>query len=147
MATHSSILTWRIPSTKEPGGYGPWDRKESDTIERQFLSLSFDRWDWVIHVLHFCLALLEHLLLEHSCHTVGKPMGIPHKEEPQSWPSSYLTARINLPVMRGTHPEHGCSQHQWANPNNVEWSSDNMPPSCQAFLLRWILVRRRFLIH
>ena len=23
MATHSSILIWRIPWTEEPGGYGP----------------------------------------------------------------------------------------------------------------------------
>ena len=24
MATHSSILAWRIPWTEEPGGYSPW---------------------------------------------------------------------------------------------------------------------------
>ena len=34
MATHSSILAWRIPWTGEPGGYSPWDHKESDTTER-----------------------------------------------------------------------------------------------------------------
>ena len=33
MATHSSILAWRIPRTEEPGGYSPWGRRESDTIE------------------------------------------------------------------------------------------------------------------
>ena len=33
-ATHSSILTWRIPWTS------PWDHKESDTAEQ--LSLSLD---------------------------------------------------------------------------------------------------------
>ena len=38
MATHSSILAWRIPWTEEPGR-GPWGRKELDTTER--LSLSF----------------------------------------------------------------------------------------------------------
>ena len=27
MATHSSILAWRIPWTKEPDGYGPWGRR------------------------------------------------------------------------------------------------------------------------
>ena len=32
MATHSSILAWRIPWTKEPG-YRPWDCKGSDTTE------------------------------------------------------------------------------------------------------------------
>ena len=34
MATHSSILAWRIPWTEYPGGYGPWGRKESETTER-----------------------------------------------------------------------------------------------------------------
>ena len=24
MATHSSLLAWRIPKTEEPGGYSPW---------------------------------------------------------------------------------------------------------------------------
>ena len=34
MATHSSILAWRIPWTEEPGGrYSPWGLKESDMIE------------------------------------------------------------------------------------------------------------------
>ena len=38
MATHSSILAWRIPWTEEPGGlqsvgYSPGGRQESDTTE------------------------------------------------------------------------------------------------------------------
>ena len=35
IATHSSMLAWRIPWTEEPGGagYSPWGRKESDTTE------------------------------------------------------------------------------------------------------------------
>ena len=33
MATHSSILAWRIPWTEEPGGLRPWGHKESDTTE------------------------------------------------------------------------------------------------------------------
>ena len=32
VATHSSIPAWRIPVNR--GGYGPWDRKESDTTEQ-----------------------------------------------------------------------------------------------------------------
>ena len=35
MATHSSILAWKIPWTKEPGGLQSMGRKESDTIERR----------------------------------------------------------------------------------------------------------------
>ena len=33
MATHCSILAWRIPWTEEPGGYSPKGHKESDTTE------------------------------------------------------------------------------------------------------------------
>ena len=36
MATHSSILAWRIPWTEEPGS--PWDHKESDMTEQGTLS-------------------------------------------------------------------------------------------------------------
>ena len=34
MATHSSILAWRIPWTEGPVGYCPWSRKQSETTER-----------------------------------------------------------------------------------------------------------------
>ena len=33
MATHSSILVWRIPWTEEPGGLPSMGHKESDTIK------------------------------------------------------------------------------------------------------------------
>ena len=33
MATHSSILAWRIPGQRNLAGYSPWDHKESDTTE------------------------------------------------------------------------------------------------------------------
>ena len=34
MATHSSILAWKIPWMEERGGYSPWDHQESDMTER-----------------------------------------------------------------------------------------------------------------
>ena len=34
MATHSSILTWRILWMRSLAGYSPWGREESDTTER-----------------------------------------------------------------------------------------------------------------
>ena len=50
MATHSSILAWRIPWAEEPGGlYSPWGRKESDTTERlhfHFQEIVKDREAW-----------------------------------------------------------------------------------------------------
>ena len=33
MATHSSVLGWRIPGTGEPGGKPLWGHTEADTTE------------------------------------------------------------------------------------------------------------------
>ena len=33
MATHSSVLAWRIPGMGEPGGCHLWGHTESDTTE------------------------------------------------------------------------------------------------------------------
>ena len=38
MATHSSILPWRIPRTEEPGGVQSMGPQESDMTERLMLS-------------------------------------------------------------------------------------------------------------
>ena len=38
MATHSSILAWKIPWTERPGR-GPWGLRESDTAEVTSASL------------------------------------------------------------------------------------------------------------
>ena len=35
MAPHSSILTWKIPWTEEPGGLQSMGHKESDTTDRR----------------------------------------------------------------------------------------------------------------
>ena len=37
MATHSSIVAWRIPWTEEPGGLQSMGHKESDTNEPAFI--------------------------------------------------------------------------------------------------------------
>ena len=36
MATHSSILAWRISWTEEPGGLSPWVHKETQLSEFHF---------------------------------------------------------------------------------------------------------------
>ena len=41
MATHSSILAWRIPWTEESGGLQSWDCKESDMSEQLRLHIVF----------------------------------------------------------------------------------------------------------
>ena len=33
LATHASILAWRIHGQRSLAGYSPWGRKESDTTE------------------------------------------------------------------------------------------------------------------
>ena len=33
LATHSSILIWKISWTEEPAGYSPWGHKELDMTE------------------------------------------------------------------------------------------------------------------
>ena len=33
MATHSSILAWKIPWTESLAGYSPWGHRESNTTE------------------------------------------------------------------------------------------------------------------
>ena len=38
MATHSSILAWRIPCTEEPVGYSPWGCEELDMTEQMSTS-------------------------------------------------------------------------------------------------------------
>ena len=39
-----SILAWRIPWTKEPGGYSPWYHKESDTTKQLNNNNKFIAW-------------------------------------------------------------------------------------------------------
>ena len=47
MATHSSILAWKIPRAEEPARLRSWGRKESDTTERlHFLSFWINAQEW-----------------------------------------------------------------------------------------------------
>ena len=41
MATHQSILAWRIPWTEEPGRLHPWGHKEWDTTEQLSAHIHF----------------------------------------------------------------------------------------------------------
>ena len=60
MATHSTVLAWRIPWTEEPGGlYSPWGLKESDMTE----------W-WTLFI------LFASMWNEHSCMMVWTFFGI-----------------------------------------------------------------------
>ena len=37
MATHSSIIAWRIPRTEFLAGYSPWNQKELDIPEQHYI--------------------------------------------------------------------------------------------------------------
>ena len=51
MATHSSILAWRIPRTEEPGGlYSPRHPKESDRTEQLKLKTKYPLGDHFSHL-------------------------------------------------------------------------------------------------
>ena len=49
MATHSSILAWRIQRTAEPGGLQSTEGRESDTTER--LSMHSDNVGYCRHII------------------------------------------------------------------------------------------------
>ena len=54
MATHSSILAWKIPGQKSQVTYSPWGRKELETTEhtQQHNSKNLPQ--------HLCFQSLEH---------------------------------------------------------------------------------------
>ena len=41
MATHFSILSWKIPWTEEPGGYSPWSPKRQTWLSTQHIYFLF----------------------------------------------------------------------------------------------------------
>ena len=56
MATHSSILAWRIPRTEEPGGLQFTGRKESDRTERLHFHFHFH---FIVSSIYPCIFLLS----------------------------------------------------------------------------------------
>ena len=56
MATHSSILAWRIPWTEDLAGLQSTGRKESDTTEQ--LHFHFYH-EWMLNFIKYCYASVE----------------------------------------------------------------------------------------
>ena len=64
MVTHSTILSWRIPQTEEPGGL--WSRESQrvrDTAEQLTLSTFLNFLGLGIHLISFCTSVLLFLAL------------------------------------------------------------------------------------
>ena len=57
MATHSSILAWRIPWTESLVGNSPWGHKESDMIEVTQHARMQAGWQTDSNILDISLAL------------------------------------------------------------------------------------------
>ena len=50
MATHSSILAWKVPWTEEYGGcYSPWGRRESDRLSTHGLAAGLKQQPFISH--------------------------------------------------------------------------------------------------
>ena len=49
MATHSSVLGWRVPWTEEPGGQRPQGCRESDTTEATWRAHTGLHFNGVLH--------------------------------------------------------------------------------------------------
>ena len=57
MATHSSILDWRIPWTEEPGRlYSPWGHKESDMTEAPILAFNVSVYFMCSRLIHVAVS-------------------------------------------------------------------------------------------
>ena len=57
MATHASMLAWRVPWTEEPGGLQSLGLQESDTLVTQLLlqsALLHDQHSKLLHVFKYC---------------------------------------------------------------------------------------------
>ena len=73
MATHSSILAWKIPWTEEPGRlHSPWGRKELDTTER----LHFHFPLFLPEISHGQRSLVGYSLCDHKNQTRLRLLGI-----------------------------------------------------------------------
>ena len=98
-AAHSSILTWRIPCTEEPGGCSPWSPRESDTTEVTEHASAVSIWCSVINIKItnelFCILFL----------VPGLQVGILHPKHTSV--SSHGTSGARCP--RGA----GGSHHGW----------------------------------
>ena len=74
MATHSSILAWRIPRTEEPGRlYSPWGRKESDMTGLTYHSCTplpriIEPEGWQRFKVATCMSILLKTSSPNSCH-------------------------------------------------------------------------------
>ena len=143
MATHSSILAWRIPGTEEPGGLPSLG---SHRVRHDWSDLA-------------CMHALEEKMATHSSILAWR---IPGTEEPGGLPSlgshrgghdwSYLAAAASnwdrsccfwwlAPLLQNKHtqnllatlPHHPCFHPIFWLGENISWLSEGIPRFCLSF--------------
>ena len=107
MATHYSILAWRIPWTEEPDGYSPWGRKESDMTSVLPMNIQ----GWFPLRLTALISLLSQevsrvlLFLLFSCSVVSDSL----------WPHVLQYARFLYPSLFSIVCSNLCPLHRWCH--------------------------------
>ena len=100
MASHCSILAWRIPWTEEPGGLQSVGLKESETTE--WLALSLSRWHCILQ--NFIFSFVNHVisiwnLLPHASRRKLKIDQINHWSDLKSHHKTSLRGQLLLPTI------------------------------------------------
>ena len=78
MATHSSILTWEIPWTEEPGGYSPWSHKESEANEQLSTLFVYLYKVLIVVNIEWVFMIYQHIQAIGSKHSTYINVSIPH---------------------------------------------------------------------
>ena len=65
MATHSSILAWRISQTKESGSHRPQGRTESDMTEATWHADTHEPGNMLGNLIEFNIIFIENLYVKH----------------------------------------------------------------------------------
>ena len=112
MATHSSILAWRIPWTEE--GYNPQDCNESDMIDvaqhrEQKMTLNICN---MININIFILFMMKRVQRAGDGDITGGGKTVPLL---QKTPINYTQKRSRSPQGRLSHPENGNQLSEFAS--------------------------------
>ena len=104
MATHSSILAWKIPWTEEPGRQSPQSRKESDTTERcHFCFFHFQNLLFAFNPLLPTKISQKYVLLKFSIQFSSVAQLCPTLCDPMNCSMPGLPVHHHLPEFTQTH--------------------------------------------
>ena len=105
MATHSSVLAWRIPGTGEPGGLPSMG---SHRVGHDWSDLAAAFW-----------SILVHWFLKHQCSLLPSPVSVQFSRSVMSdslWPHKLQHARPPCPSPTPRVYPNSCPLSRWCNP-------------------------------